>query len=850
MKITLPELSLVTLIGISGSGKSSFAKKHFKPTEVLSSDTFRGMVSDDENDQTVTPEAFSLLHEVAKKRLAFGRLTVIDATNIQSEARKQNVALAREYHCLPVAIVLNLPEKVCAERNNQRSDRTFGLSVLTRQSSQLKKSLRSLKAEGFRHIYVLESEAQISEVEITREPLWNNKKSEKGPFDIIGDIHGCYSELCALLQELGYNPTSLTHPEGRRAVFLGDLCDRGPDTPAVFRAVMQMVGQGSALCVPGNHDMKLMRALKGEKVSHTHGLSESISQLEKESEEFKREIITFIDRMVSHYVLDDGKLVVAHAGMKASMQGRGSGAVRSFALYGETTGEIDEFGLPVRLDWAKEYRGKAVVVFGHTSVPSPEWLNNTIDIDTGCVFGGRLTALRYPERQLVSVPAARVYCEPQKPLGLRIQENLSAQQQVDDLPPIPDLMGKRILETGLHGNLTIREEHSMAAMEVMSRFGADPKWLIYLPPTMAPPEASQRPDFLEHPEDVFRVYRKENVKAVVCEEKHMGSRAVVVVCKDREMARKRFGVTYGRDGLITTRTGRPFFDEKRQPGVEEALLQQLIGAAQKSGLWESLKTDWLCLDCEIMPWSVKAQELLVSQYAATGRAGVMTLSPAYEALERCPQANLPEFQALKERTLNRLNHVSNFQEAYSRYCWSVRSIQDIRLAPFHILASEGHVHHERDHAWHMEKIEALCKYPEEYPSLFATAYRIVNLDSESEVAATTEWWLKLTRSGGEGMVVKPLQFTERNGTRLIQPAMKCRGPEYLRLIYGPEYLLPENLKRLRYRTTNAKRSLAAREFALGIEGLKRFVGREPLRRVHECVLGVLALESEPVDPRL
>ena len=340
------------------------------------------------------------------------------------------------------------------------------------------------------------------------------------------------------------------------------------------------------------------------------------------------------------------------------------------------------------------------------------------------------------------------------------------------------------------------------------------------------------------------------MKAVVCEEKHMGSRAVVVVCKDREVARKRFGVTDGRAGLITTRTGRPFFDEKRQPGVEESLLQQLIGAAQKSGLWESLETDWLCLDCEIMPWSVKAQELLVSQYAASGRAGVMTLSPAYEALEDCPQAGLPEFQALKERTLSRLCQVSNFNQAYSRYCWSVQSIQDIRLAPFHILASEGQVHHERDHAWHMDTIRSLCMEPDEHPSLFVTANRIVNLDSESEVAEVTDWWLKLTRYGGEGMVVKPLHFTEKNGTRLIQPAMKCRGPEYLRLIYGPEYLLPENLKRLRYRTTNAKRSLCAREFSLGIEGLKRFVRREPLRRVHECVLGVLALESEPVDPRL
>src|SRR5436309_51464 len=204
MKITIPNLSLVVLIGPSGSGKSTFARKHFLPTEVLSSDACRGMVSDEEANQAVTNEAFEVLHFVAGKRLALGRLTVIDATNVQPESRKPLVQLARQYHLLPVAIVLNLPEKICQERNRQRPDRNFGAHVIPRQRSELRRSLHYLEREGFRHVFVLSTPEEIETATVTREPLWNNRKGDHGPFDIIGDIHGCYDELVALLTKLGY----------------------------------------------------------------------------------------------------------------------------------------------------------------------------------------------------------------------------------------------------------------------------------------------------------------------------------------------------------------------------------------------------------------------------------------------------------------------------------------------------------------------------------------------------------------------------------------------------------------------------------------------------------------------
>ncbi|HEY0603006.1 MAG TPA: AAA family ATPase, partial [Herpetosiphonaceae bacterium] len=414
MNLTIPELSLVVLIGASGAGKSSFGRQHFKPTEIISSDFCRGLVADDENDQSATTDAFDVLHFIAAKRLAAGRLTVVDATNVQPEARKPLVALARQHDCLPVAIVLNLPERVCQERNTTRADRNFGPHVIRRQADQLRRSLRYLKQEGFRYVYVLSSPEEVAAATITRQPLWNNRRHEHGPFDIIGDIHGCFDELHALLHKLGYaieadeqHPLrySVTHPEGRKVILLGDLVDRGPKIPEVLRLAMSMVQSGTALCVPGNHDMKLLRKLRGKDVQITHGLADSLAQLEGASPEFRAQVATFLDGLIGHYVLDEGKLVVAHAGMKQAYQGRSSNRVRDFALYGETTGETDEFGLPVRYNWAGEYRGSAAVVDGHTPVPEADWLNRTINIDTGCVFGGKLTALRWPERELVSVPA-------------------------------------------------------------------------------------------------------------------------------------------------------------------------------------------------------------------------------------------------------------------------------------------------------------------------------------------------------------------------------------------------------------------------------------------------------------
>jgi len=584
-----------------------------------------------------------------------------------------------------------------------------------------------------------------------------------------------------------------------------------------------------------------MRWLDGRNVQITHGLQQSIEQLSAESNEFRSRAKVFLDELRSHYWLDGGKLAVAHAGLKEEMIGRGSGAVREFALFGDTTGEIDEFGLPVRRDWAVEYRGSTSVVYGHVATDEAQWVNNTICIDTGCVYGGKLTALRWPERELVSVPAGEVYYEPKRPLAAP-PEVRSAQAAADDILDMEDVSGRRWIDTELRGRVVVAEENAAAALEVMSRFAIAPQWLVYLPPTMSPCETSTREGWLERPEEAFAHFRERGIAEVVCEEKHMGSRAIIAVCRDDGVARLRFGTTGSETGVIWTRTGRAFFSDAQTTEAVLARLRVAIGE-----LWEQLETDWLLLDAEIMPWSAKAGALIESQYAPVAVSSRAGLQAAIEAFRRASERGIP-VDVLNEKFKDRATRASAYGTAWEPYVWPVSGVDDLRVAPFHLLASEGRVWFDQDHVWHMNFAEKLADTGEKI--ITRTRWKSVTIADDQSCAEAAQWWENLIGNGGEGMVVKPKTFIARGKKGLIQPALKVRGKEYLRIIYGPEYDAPENISRLRERGLGGKRTLALREFALGHEALKRFVERQPLRRVHECVFGVLALESEPIDPRL
>jgi polynucleotide kinase-phosphatase len=815
MTIRLPEQGLVLLVGSSGSGKSTFAKTHFLATEIVSSDACRGLVSDDENNQQCTDFAFELLQTLVSIRLRNRRFTVVDATNLRPEDRKSLRRLASDHDSLCTAVLFDTPRNVCKARNAGRPDRNFSHRVIDRHHSLFRQTCRHIKKEKFHRVFRVKLEDHEN-LKLERTKLWCDKREITGPFDIIGDLHGCAAELSLLLEKLGYE--NGVHPDGRTLLFVGDITDRGPRNVDCFKMVKNAVENHHGLCVCGNHDAKLKRYLEGRQVQIAHGLQQTVTEIEQLDDQQKEEMKTFLGSLISHYVLDGGKLVVAHAGIKEDYQGKASSRVRNFCMYGDTTGEVDEFGLPERLNWAADYRGDATVVYGHTPVSEATWLNRTINIDTGCVFGHQLTALRYPELELVAVDALETYAQARKPMDIVTRPRDPNEIQISDV------MGKQILNTRLIPNITLGAEHTAAALEVISRFAVAPEWLVYLPPTMSPCSTSQREDYLEYPTEAFEFYLTRQHPMVICQEKHMGSRSVLYLKRDGS-------------GRCLTRTGRPFFE----PKLEKAMVESLVGTLESSRFWTDLSTDWVLIDAELMPWSAKAQALLEQQYAAVGAAAINSLPPAIE----CLKAAGPMAQEILTRQEKRLANALGFRQAYRTYCWSTDGIEGIKLAPFHLLATDGAAHVDKTHRWHLDQLQ---KYLADNPLFHPTKTLELDLRRPGSVEQGCQWWEELTSTGGEGMVVKPETFIAFGKRGLLQPALKVRGREYLRIIYGPDYT--EHLDSLRQRAMSRKRSLALREFSLGVEALEKFVQNAPLYAIHRLAFGVMALESSPVDPRL
>lgn len=848
MRIEIPDFCLVLLIGASGSGKSTLAKKLFKPGETLCSDYFRMLVCGDETGQHATADAFDCLYHVAQKRLDRRKLTVIDATNLNKWARQKALDLARDNNCFCIAIALNIPENECQANNAARVNKQFPRSVIRRQCAEFNQALKAVRKENFRHVHVLSSREEVDTLEIARIPLWTDKSDLTGPFDIIGDIHGCHEELCALLSRLGYAVNAEGHqavpPPGRQAIFLGDLCDRGPANADVLRLVINMTAQGHGLCVPGNHDDKLSRYLEGKKVQLNHGLEQTVAQLECAGAGFKKEVKDFLRSLVSHYLLDNGRLLVCHAGLPERMHARSSRNVREFCLYGDPSGEVDEYGLPERNDWARDYNGNTLVAYGHCPTSEQGIVNNTICLDGGCVFGGSLVALRYPEMDIVSVPARKEYCH--CPRGIR-------KRLTDSRIDCQKLLARQRLETSLGVPVVREEERSLQALEIMGRFAIDPAWLVYLPPTMSPCETSSLADYLEHPREALAYYKKRNIQKVICEEKHMGSRAIAIVCKNEAAARERFGSPGEHGGLIYTRTGRPFFTAN-QTELHKELVERFRQALTSTGFWEDHDTDWVCLDCELMPWSFKAQALVDSQYAPYGLSGINGLDKTLTALEKfrstlgdmsIAPAELTECSELEERLTHSRQNILKYNKVWRSYCKPVEESLNIKIAPFHILATDRKVWSDIGHDRHLELIE---KYLGSMPGFTSTRNKIIDLSDPEAVEHACAFWENLLADGAEGMVVKPLKFIARQGDSFLQPAIKCRGREYLRIIYGAGYT--DNLEGHKQRSLAGKRKRALREFALGLEALERFAHGEPVHKIHECLFTILALESEPQDARL
>ncbi|MDH4127213.1 MAG: polynucleotide kinase-phosphatase [Spirochaetota bacterium] len=850
MEIFVPECSLILLIGISGSGKTMFAHKHFKLADIISLDHYRNIVLDNNNGETTYDNTIEVIRLICSKRLAKARLTLIDGNNLQNEYRKQFVSLSKEYHFSSVAIVFNIPEQLCRERNKSRSDYNIYSQTLNNQQELLNLTLNSLDGEGFNSIYILRSPDEVDNIKINLIPLQSNKKHLNGPFDIVGDIHGCFDELYELLLKLGYkitfsnNEYRTEHKDNRKIIFLGDLVDRGPKIAEVMRFVMDLVKSDDALCVPGNHDIKLVRKLKDKDAKTGFGVAESINQLEKEGINFTKKVTTFLDSLVSHYVLDNGKLIVAHAGMKEEYQGRGSSIVREFALFGESTGEIDEYGLTSRYDWAKDYKGKAIVVYGHTPVAQAEWVNNTINIDTGCVFGGILTALRYPENELVSVKAKHTYYTPMKPfLAEKNQAPTYYPRSYHNLLDINDVLGNRLIQTSYLPSINISEEITSVTLEFISQFAIIPSALIYLPPTVLPPEASKFSNLLEHPTDAFNYYFSHGISKIICIEKQIGVKAIIIICKNKETALKYFNIT-DSIGICYNQFGCSLFGSKT---IEDDILDNLNEAMESANIWNELNTNWIIMECNVIHnlFSKDNQENVKGLHPFR-----LKLKNTIDQLSKAESRGV-DVNSYKSRFEEEYKFLNNYFYSYKEYFSNINSIFDLKIAPLYILASEGKVHSDKDNLWHLKLIEKICynNYPNNKNKniLVKTPYRTIDNTDTKNKNTIISWWEELNIHKSEGIIVKPYNFMIKKKSTLIQPAIKCRNKEFLKLIYGTDYNTSEKIKIINNRDLSNIHSLAIKEFALGIEALQRFVRNEPLYRVHECVFANLALKISALN---
>ncbi|WP_139891622.1 polynucleotide kinase-phosphatase [Bacillus sp. D386] len=863
MNINIPSAGIILLVGPSNSGKTTLLSKLINnqtllPSEVVSSDAFRKIVGDTdfidwknrskteadylvEHYHSISKKAFEVIYSVIEARCQLNKLTFIDATHLKADDRKKYIDIARKHHLPIIAIILDTDQQTLLERDEKR-EQPRGKRRIKQQFQTFKSEKRFIKKEGFRAIYAIKD---IDEVYLHRmeNPLYMEVGSG---LDLIGDIHGCYEEMIELLEKLGYQAQDsglYIHPNGRRFVSVGDIMSRGPYSLKTMRFFERHIEHGLAYMIDSNHGWKIARWLDGRKVTLKHGDEQTADEFKQfedrygfeEANILKNKMKKMLIEAPSHYVFlqnDVPVLVCTHAGIKDDYIGRQSQEISDFCRYGDTDG-FDEAGKPRRKDWFVNHNSSPLIIWGHDPKPQPLRINNTINIDQGVVFGGQLTAFRYPEEKFVSVKARQDYSNSDdNPLMEWERNRLNP-------PNIGSFINGYSVLTEEFGEVKLYKEHVKAAIDTVSHFTIPIEKLLYIPPTMSPtPKPSQLPDYLEHPREAIDYYRSHGIERMIAEKKHMGSRAILLLFKDQPSALHYVG--YETLGVIYTRRGRCFFDSITEEKVVHELHSDLIN----HGYFEKYDTDFVLLDAEIMPWNLKAKELIQNQYAHVAENAIMDRDSLKNKLEQAVSANSELHGWLNEYT-EKLANAQNFKEVYETYCWEVEDIHQIQIAPFHVLAHSKETFFDHPHLWHMHmnhEFGALSKF------FIETEYKVI--DSEASEQDVIEWWREMTEEGHEGIVIKPETFIAKERGKLLQPAIKVRGRKYLSIIYGMDYLSPANLARLKNRNTSKKQKLALREFVLGVEGIRRFVNGDSLQRIHECVLGTLSLESDPVDPRL
>ncbi|MBK3495945.1 polynucleotide kinase-phosphatase [Viridibacillus sp. YIM B01967] len=862
--IKIPHAGIVIMIGASNSGKSTLLRKWIAdglllPSEVVSSDHFRQMLGDTdfidwtigrsveevdslyETYQKISSEAFHMMEETVEARCRLNKVTFIDATHIHPDDRGKYIQMAKRVGVPITALLLDTALETLLSRDLER-EKPRGKNKVKKQYNQLKKEKRFIKKEEYARIYVLKEGEEVT-IERMSNPLLIDVAQG---IDIIGDIHACYDEMITLIEQLGYTTNEdglYVHPEGRKLLSLGDIMSRGPESLKTMQFWMQHVNTDLAYMVDSNHGWKIARWLRGKTVKMAYGDEKFVEEMElyeqQNSEEattlLKQQLENFLIAAPSHYILTQNDIptaVCVHAGIKDEMIGKESRDIKDFSRYGETAG-IASNGRPIRLDWTVHHHNSLLVIWGHDPKPQPLIANRTVNIDQGVVFGGQLTALRYPEKTFIAVNAKQDYAEdPTNPLNEWEKKRL-------DPPNITKLVNGYTVLTADLGEVEVLADYVQAAIDTTSHFTVPLEQLVYIPPTMSPtPKPSQLDDYLEHPQEAIDYFKSKGVTTLVAEKKHMGSRAVLLLFKNKEVALQKIG--FATLGIIYSRTGRRFFERETEQQVVQSLNEELTA----KGYFTKNDTDFVLLDAEIMPWNLKAKELIRSQYAHIAEQAILDRSKLLESLTQGMAARgdlAPWLSQMEEK----LEHAEIFKEVFQKYCWNVDDVDAIQIAPFHVLAHSKQTFFGEPHTWHMKQNEA---FAESSKWFVRTDYRIItDKTSEQEVV---DWWTTITEQGHEGIVIKPEYFITKYKGQLIQPALKVRGRKYLNIIYGMDYTEPANLERLKQRNTGKKQRMALQEFTLGIEGIRRFVNNESLERIHESVLATLAMESTPVDPRL
>lgn len=864
MDLYLPYAGIVLLVGPSNSGKTTWLRQlieegTLQSSEVIGSDDFRKLVGDvehidwkgyppEEADslyeeyQRISTEAFAMMSNLLEARCRLNKLTVIDATHLYAEDRARYIELAKRHHLPIVGIIFDLEQNVLLERDKQR-DNPRGSRRVKQQFQVFKREKRSIKREGFTFARFVSNPEDVTVTRHLNNPL--HVAADQG-IDVIGDVHGCYEEMIELLEKLGYaeNEENLyVHPEGRTFLSLGDIMSRGPASLKTIDFFIRHIDAGLARMIDSNHGWKVLRWLDGRNVSMKHGdelvVEEFLDYEETNGAEatnqFKSAVRELLKRAPSHLILTKQGIptaVCTHAGIKDEFIGKSSPAISDFCRYGDSDG-MDAFGKPIRKDWTVHHKTKQLIIWGHDPKQRPLMNNETINIDQGVVFGGELTALRYPERQFVSVKAKRDYVQSeQNPLREQEAKRLNP-------PAIGKFLNGYTVMTEAFGPIKVSKASAIPSLDLVSHHTVPLEELMYIPPTMSPtPKPSALEDYLEHPKEAITYYRDLGVNRLIAEKKHMGSRGILLLFKDEKSARHYVG----REtlGTIYTRSGRRFFDIEQ----EESVVNRLHQALTTNHYFETNQTDYVLLDAEILPWNLKARELIRNQYAHVAEQALLDREQILDRLKD-GLGRLQGIDEWYEEYVQKLDHAQTFKEVFQAYCWDTKGLDAIKIAPFHVLAHSQETFFDKTHEWHMEQNRRFA----EMDDLFMeTEYMII--EDESTEAEVIRWWEEMTKAGHEGIVIKPDTFMAKVEGKLIQPAIKVRGRKYLHIIYGMDYLEPDNLKRLKNRNVSKKQKMALREFALGVEGIQRFVNKESLERYHECVLATLAMESEPVDPRL